>query len=178
MNWRTRERSARQARRADATNVAPGVLRDRQRAIAYLTAKDSALEKRFLWTWQAIQGPALVREHRFDAVRKWRFDFAHIGARVAVEVEGGTWGASCRHSTGLGFRNDCEKYNAAALAGWTVFRLTEDMLKLEVISEVHRFIITRLDTPRSAPTSESPSSGVGDASPKTRSSSPKTLPHP
>lgn len=130
------------AGRADADSVAPGVLRANEQAIKILAAKDSPLEKRFLWAWQAIQGPELAREHRFDGVRKWRFDFAHVGARVGIEVEGGTWHMG-RHNQGVGFRNDCEKYNAAQLAGWTVFRLTDTMLTLETISQVHRFILSR-----------------------------------
>lgn len=65
-----------------------------------------------------------VREHRFHTRRKWRFDFAFLAELVAVEVEGGTWSTS-RHTTGQGFADDCEKYNAAAIAGWCVLRYTD-----------------------------------------------------
>jgi hypothetical protein len=33
---------------------------------------------------------------------------------VAAEIEGGTFTKS-RHTTGIGFHNDCEKYNAATI---------------------------------------------------------------
>ena len=54
--------------------------------------------------------------------RRWRFDFAWPRRRVAVEVEGGVFSRG-RHVRPSGFINDCEKYNAAALDGWTVLRL-------------------------------------------------------
>ena len=59
------------------------------------------------------------REHRFDKVRRWRADFCVYagGEFVLVEVEG-----RGRHQTYVGYRNDCEKYNAATLAGWRILR--------------------------------------------------------
>ncbi len=45
---------------------------------------------------------------------------------LAVEVEGGVWGAKSRHTTGAGFTADCVKYNEAALLGWTVLRVTAE----------------------------------------------------
>ena len=67
-------------------------------------------------------------EHRFDDVRKWRFDFAWPDRLIAAEVEGGTW-AGGRHSRGQGFEDDCEKYNRAAQLGWRVFRFTGGMVR-------------------------------------------------
>lgn len=67
------------------------------------------------------------RNWRFDPVRRWRLDFAHFVYRLAVEIEGGTW-IKGRHVTGVGFRNDCEKYNAATLKGWRIFRFTAEMV--------------------------------------------------
>jgi very-short-patch-repair endonuclease len=99
----------------------------------------SGSQKRFLWAWQALQGPELAREHAFHPIRKWRFDFAHVPSKVAIELEGGTWSAS-RHTTGAGFRRDCEKYNAAVLAGWRVFRLTTDMLRLHWLAPIRHLI--------------------------------------
>lgn len=105
----------------------------------------SGLEKQFLWAWQALGGPELVREHRFHAVRLWRFDFAHVPTKVAIELEGGTWRAS-RHTTGSGFRKDCEKYNAAILLGWRVFRLTTDMIEktpLRMLAPIRHLMFKR-----------------------------------
>ena len=39
--------------------------------------------------WKDVKGPDLEREYRFDAKRRWRADFAHVGARVLIEIEGG-----------------------------------------------------------------------------------------
>jgi len=83
--------------------------------------------------------PKPEREIKFHPVRKWRFDFAWPDQFVAVEVEGGTWSGG-RHTTGVGFRNDCEKYNAATALGWRVYRFTSDQVKsgmaIKQISEV------------------------------------------
>ena len=67
--------------------------------------------------------PAPDREFRFAPPRKWRFDFAWPTCKLAVEVEGGV-GNGGRHTRLAGFEEDCEKYNAAALDGWTVLRFT------------------------------------------------------
>ena len=71
--------------------------------------------------------PAPVPEYRFAPPRRWRFDLAWPALRLALEVEGGTW-ARGRHVRGRGYERDCEKYNAAALLGWRVLRVTTDML--------------------------------------------------
>lgn len=70
-----------------------------------------------------------VREHRFHDKRRWRFDFAHLELKLAIEVEGlcAEWQKS-RHTTNKGYTEDCEKYNAAALLGWTVLRYTYSTL--------------------------------------------------
>lgn len=66
-------------------------------------------------------------EHRFAAPRKWRFDFAWPQHRIALEVEGGVF-IQGRHSRGAGMVKDMEKYNAAAVAGWRVLRVTPSQL--------------------------------------------------
>jgi hypothetical protein len=71
--------------------------------------------------------PPPVCEHRFDTVRKWRYDYAWPARKVALEVEGGVWTGG-RHTRGSGFLRDLEKYNAAALAGWTVLKCTPSTL--------------------------------------------------
>ena len=72
--------------------------------------------------------PAPEREYRFHDKRRWRFDFAWPKLRLAVEVEGGTW-TNGRHNRGSGFANDCDKYNAAAIDGWTVLRFPGEQVK-------------------------------------------------
>lgn len=69
-----------------------------------------------------------VRELRFHPTRKWRFDLAHPGSWLAVEVEGGIW-RNGAHSRGKGFTEDCEKYAEALILGWAVLRVTTDQVK-------------------------------------------------
>ena len=73
-----------------------------------------------------VQKP--VREYRFDTKRRWRFDFAWPDAKFAVEVEGITYDGG-RHQRLGGFEKDCEKYEAAMLQGWTVYRVTHARIK-------------------------------------------------
>jgi hypothetical protein len=97
----------------------------------------SDLERTFDTLWRQLGGPELVPEYEFDPVRNWRFDRCHPYARIAVEIDGGTWGKRDkdgvlrpgRHTSGAGYRDDCIKINAAQLRGWFVFRLTSDMLR-------------------------------------------------
>ena len=88
--------------------------------------------------------PQPQRQYRFLAERHWRFDFAWPEYQLALEVEGGQW-IRGRHNRGRGFEGDCEKYNAAALEGWTVLRATTDMVSdtraLELM--IHAFVIIR-----------------------------------
>jgi very-short-patch-repair endonuclease len=67
-------------------------------------------------------------EYQFHPTRKWRSDFAFPHERVLVEFEGGVY-TQGRHSRGRGFEKDCEKYNAAGLMGYIVFRFTGSMVK-------------------------------------------------
>lgn len=80
----------------------------------------SAIAERF-----GIEEP--VDEHRFDSKRQWRFDYAWPKLMVALEIEGGVW-TKGRHIRPIGYIGDIEKYNAATLAGWRVFRATPAML--------------------------------------------------
>lgn len=75
-----------------------------------------------------------VREFRFHPVRRWRFDYAIIEHKIALEVEGGVWTGG-RHTRGVGFLGDMEKYNTATLMGWRVFRTTpDDLCKMGTIN--------------------------------------------
>ena len=89
---------------------------------------ESDLERTFDTLWRQLGGPELVPEYEFDPVRQWRFDRAHLYARIAIEIDGGTWNGG-RHVTGAGYAKGCEKLNAAASLGWLVYRLTSDMLR-------------------------------------------------
>ncbi|QRH11503.1 hypothetical protein [Vibrio parahaemolyticus] len=88
----------------------------------------SALEQALLFQIKAMGLALPEKEYRFHETRRWRFDFAYPEQQLAVEVEGGTW-AGGRHTRGSGYEKDCEKYNEAALRGWSVLRFTGSMIK-------------------------------------------------
>lgn len=69
--------------------------------------------------------PTPSREHEFDPDRKWRFDFAWIDQKIAVEIHGG------RYHRG-NMDKDYEKQNAAVRQGWRVFVFSSSMLASEI----------------------------------------------
>ncbi len=75
--------------------------------------------------------PEPSAEYPFASPRRWRFDYAWVmdwgRTAVALEVEGAIWTRG-RHSRGKGMLADMEKYNEAALRGWTVLRVTPQQL--------------------------------------------------
>ena len=93
----------------------------------------SKLEEKFDELCDEWKIPRGVKEFMFakSLGRRWRFDRAYPQVKVAVELEGGIWmGKQGRHTNPKGFESDAEKYNAAALMGWKVFRLTANMMKV------------------------------------------------
>ncbi len=80
-------------------------------------------EFRFYWRALADDLPEPIEEYRFHKPRRWKFDRAWVDARVAVELEGGVF-SNGRHTKGVGYSNDCEKYNQAQIDGWIVLRYT------------------------------------------------------
>ena len=79
--------------------------------------------------------PNPAREYKFHPIRRWRSDLAYPLDMILIEVEGGAF-VRGRHVRGYGYRNDCIKYNAAALLGYTVLRFTTDMVKSGVAERV------------------------------------------
>jgi hypothetical protein len=100
-------------------------LTDAQKQLAAESRK--LLEHNFDTIWCWLGGPELESEFKFHPDRNWRFDRAFPALMIAIEIEGGTWSGG-RHSREPGYSNDCEKYNAASLLGWRIFRFTGPML--------------------------------------------------
>jgi very-short-patch-repair endonuclease len=84
--------------------------------------------------------PAVEPQHRFAKAigRQWRFDFAFPDFKLAVEIEGlvvmrlaGELVVRGRHASIKGIKDDMEKYNTAALFGWTVLRFQQQDVKPE-----------------------------------------------
>lgn len=64
-------------------------------------------------------------EHKFHPTRKWRFDFAWVDLKIALECDGGTFKINGgRHNSD----SDREKLNNAALLGWRVVRFSTQQL--------------------------------------------------
>jgi very-short-patch-repair endonuclease len=82
-----------------------------------------------------------LKEYKFHPERKWRFDFALIDHKIAIEIEGGTWTGG-RHVRAAGYRNDCEKYNEAVKLGWRVLRYTSDMIGENILDDIKNIIST------------------------------------
>lgn len=80
------------------------------------------------YLWTAVGCPIPVREYRFAPPRKWRFDYAWVAEKVALEIEGGLW-IQGRHNRAPGMIKDMEKYNTATFMGWRVFRFVPQELK-------------------------------------------------
>lgn len=72
-------------------------------------------------------GVEVVKEYKFHTTRRWRFDYAIVDHKIAIEVEGGVW-TSGRHTRSKGFLKDMEKYNTATSMGWRLLRTTPDEL--------------------------------------------------
>lgn len=72
---------------------------------------------------KALALPEPVAEHKFHPTRKWRFDYAWLDQRVALEVQGGLF-VQGRHSRGAALLKEHEKLNAAAALGWRVLFVT------------------------------------------------------
>jgi hypothetical protein len=110
--------------------------------------QESGLELGFLRLWKGTGLPEPEREYQFAPDRKWRLDFAWPDLWLAVEIHGGTRKRG-RHNRGGGITADCEKMNAAQLAGWTVLQYTTDHMHempIQVVEEVARSVHERAKT--------------------------------
>ena len=62
--------------------------------------------------------PEPVTEFRFESTRKWRFDFAFVDYKLALEVEGGLFVLGA-HNQGARIKKTIEKENEAQVQGGT-----------------------------------------------------------
>ena len=111
-------------------------------------------EQELLFQIQAAGLPEPRRNYQFFHDRKWKADFAWIDQNILVEIEGGIWTRG-RHVRGVGYTNDCEKYNMAQSMGWKVYRFTPEhvrkgaallFLERELIVEGNRVNVTKKDS--------------------------------
>jgi hypothetical protein len=89
-------------------------------------------------------GYTLTPEFKFCNYRRWKFDFAHVASKTAIEVEGGAF-SNGRHTRGVGFINDMEKYNKAVELGWVILRYTPQQIEeLLTHEQIKKVIMTRI----------------------------------
>ena len=81
-----------------------------------------------------------IPEHKFCDTRKWRFDFALLEKKIAIEVNGGVF-TQGRHTRGEGFINDMEKLNKAVELGWRVLQYTpQQCIQTETFRQINAII--------------------------------------
>lgn len=100
----------------------------------------AGLEQSFLTHWRLLfpSLPAPEMQHAFAMpARRWRFDFAWVQEKLAVEIDGGAFIGGA-HNRGSGQAKDYEKQNAAVSLGWRVLRFNTDSMKRPV--EVVEFV--------------------------------------
>ncbi|ENZ1199092.1 TPA: DUF559 domain-containing protein [Acinetobacter baumannii] len=80
------------------------------------------------------------QEYKFHPERKWRADFLITATKILIEVEGGIWSGG-RHTRGKGYIGDMEKYNSAAMMGYTVLRFSTEQVKAGVaINQIEQLV--------------------------------------
>jgi very-short-patch-repair endonuclease len=94
---------------------------------AQAKAKREALEAAMALQLRA-EHIASIQQYHFWPGRNWRFDFALVLHRIAIEVQGGTW-SNGAHSRGSGIERDTEKAAHAAIAGWRLIPVTGGQIK-------------------------------------------------
>jgi len=100
--------------------------------------------EKFLLLWKSASGPRLHEEYKFHPKRRWKADFRYDSPRLGpihIEIEGGIWlGGKARHTSGVGYWKDCEKYNEACLMGIKVIRLAGPLINHEYITRLAGWI--------------------------------------
>ena len=104
----------------------------------------SVLESQFknLWNSQFPELPCKQEVSDIIPQRKFKFDFAWIDSKVAVEINGQIWQPG-GHSSGNGLIRDYEKLNLAQAEGWIVFQLSKEMITTKWITIIVNTIKSR-----------------------------------
>ena len=100
----------------------------RERGGSMTTYTPSRLEFQLQLQIRAMGLPEPEQDYQFHPSRRFRFDFAWVDKKLAVEVEEGTH-SNGRHTRGVEFENDCIKYGEAMKLGWNVYRCTGAMIQ-------------------------------------------------
>lgn len=90
---------------------------------ALARAEATKARDRFFAALRYAGVPLPEYEVRFHPTRRWRFDYAWVDQRCALEVNGGLYVIG-HHSRGASVEDDYEKLNHAAARGWRVLQVT------------------------------------------------------
>ena len=102
--------------------------------------KRSPAEQKFVDYWETLYPNIdLHEEHKFLKDRKFRFDFAHLPSKIAIEINGGNW-IGGRHTNALALNKEYEKFNLAAMEGWRMFVLSPGMIGEEWLEAIAQAI--------------------------------------
>lgn len=81
--------------------------------------------------WCNSQVVQLTEEYLFDETRerRFKFDWAIVSLKIAIEYEGGLLNPRSGHRSVTGINRDVTKYNLATMQGWRVLRFTSENYK-------------------------------------------------
>jgi len=108
-------------------------------------------EDRFRTLARGLGVHKMTEQYRFHPTRLWRLDFAWPELKIGFEIEGAIWmRGGGGHSHPLGIEKDIEKYNAAALLGWRIIRITGKMLPVRKLfqDEAARILVELVQLPK------------------------------
>lgn len=89
----------------------------------------SKLEESLFAEFKLFGLPTPVRQYIFHPTRKWRFDFAWIELKIAVEINGGIFMGG-GHNRGGYMEMTYEKINEATKLGWQVYTFGPKSVKI------------------------------------------------
>lgn len=102
---------------------------------------ESKLEHKFFERWKQLSPKQLTLQHQFHPSRQWRFDFAHLPSKLAIEVQGFGEG----HTSYEGMLNDYEKHNEAVRLGWRIIYIMSKNIKPRILDSTIRYIEAIID---------------------------------
>ncbi len=82
-----------------------------------------------------------IYEYKFDSLRKFRFDYANLRLKIAIEMEGGIYTGTGHAKTGK-YLKDMEKYNHAQIKGWIILRYAHGQ-EDKIVNDVKKAIEKR-----------------------------------
>lgn len=93
--------------------------------------KTESKEKNFIEFALIAAKIEYVKEYKFDPQRRYKFDFAIIDKKIAIEYEGLVFDSNKEtstgksgHTTNMGYSKNCSKYNNGILKEWRILRYT------------------------------------------------------